>query len=102
MKIPMKLVPQYMAIFLDFSLNSNHPHPLQIENCDSNSRLVVDEDDNGKFRLEKVKCTQGCSFIHSFNREYILLLFQKACICSFIRSFNNLIIYLFLFHSMIN
>ena len=32
-----------------------HPHPLQVENCDSNSRLVVDEDDNGKFRLEKVK-----------------------------------------------
>ena len=23
-------------------------------NCDSNSRLVVDEDDNGKFRLEGV------------------------------------------------
>ena len=28
---------------------------LQVENCDSNSRLVVDEDDNGKFRLEKGK-----------------------------------------------
>ena len=30
-------------------------HPLQVENCDSNSRLVVDEDDNDKFRLERVK-----------------------------------------------
>ena len=29
-------------------------HPLQVENCDSNSRLVVDENDNGKFRLERV------------------------------------------------
>ena len=29
-------------------------HPLQVENCDSNLRLVVDEDDNGKFRLERV------------------------------------------------
>ena len=29
--------------------------PLQVENCDSNSRLVVDEDDNGKLLLERVK-----------------------------------------------
>ena len=27
--------------------------PLQVENCDSNSRLVVDEDDNGKLRPER-------------------------------------------------
>ena len=46
-----------MVIFFNFSLTSNH-HPLQVENCDSNSRLVVDEDDNGKFRLERVKVTQ--------------------------------------------
>ena len=32
----------------------SHLHLLQVENCDSNSRLVVDEDDNGKFRFEKV------------------------------------------------
>ena len=32
---------------------SSHFHPLQVENCDSNSRLVVDEDDNGKFRFER-------------------------------------------------
>ena len=32
----------------------SHLHPLQVENCDSNSRLVVDEDDNGKFRPERV------------------------------------------------
>ena len=51
----MKLVYQYMAIFLNFSPTSSHLHPLQVENCDSNSRLVVDEDDNGKFRLERVK-----------------------------------------------
>ena len=41
---------------MDFSPTLNHPlHPLQVENCDSNSRLVVDEDDYGKFRLERVK-----------------------------------------------
>ena len=44
-----------MAIFLNFSHTLNHLHPLQVENCDSNSRLVVDEDDNGKFKLERVK-----------------------------------------------
>ena len=54
MKISMKLVYQYMAIFFNFSFTSNHLHTLQIENCDSNSRLVVDEDDNGKFKLERV------------------------------------------------
>ena len=54
-KIFMKLVYQHMAIFFNFSPTSNHLHPLQVENCDSNSRLVVDEDDNGKFRLERVK-----------------------------------------------
>ena len=55
MKISMKMVYQYMAIFFNFPPTSNHLHPLQVENCNSNSRLVVDEDDNGKFRLERVK-----------------------------------------------
>ena len=43
-----------MTIFFNFSPTSNHLHPLQVENLDSNSRLVVDEDDNGKSRLERV------------------------------------------------
>ena len=43
-----------MVIFFDLSPTSNHLHPLQVENCDSNSRLVVDEDDNGKLRLARV------------------------------------------------
>ena len=54
----MKLVNQYsnfLSNFLKFFTFSSHLHPLQVENCDSNSRLVVDEDDNGKFRrLERV------------------------------------------------
>ena len=53
MQISMKLVYQYIAIFINFSLTSNHLHPLQVGNCDSNSRLVVDEDDIGKFRPER-------------------------------------------------
>ena len=54
MKISMKLVYQYMVIFFNFSLTSSHLRPLHVENCDSNSRLVMDEDDNGKFRSERV------------------------------------------------
>ena len=46
----MQLVDQTMVIFFKFQPTSNHLHPLQVENYDSNSRLVVDEDDNGKFR----------------------------------------------------
>ena len=47
-----------------FSLGGLKPdsfsfHPLQVENCDSNSRLVVDGDDNGKFSLERVKAVYG-------------------------------------------
>ena len=55
MIISMKLVYQYIAIFLNFPATSSNLHPLQVENCDSNSRLVVDEDDNGKFRSERAK-----------------------------------------------
>ena len=54
-KISIKLAYQYMVIFFNISPTSNHLHPLQVENCDSNSWLVVDEDDNGKFRLERAK-----------------------------------------------
>ena len=52
-KISMKLVYQYMTIFFNFSPTYNHLHPLQAENCDS--RLVVDEDDNGKLRFKGLK-----------------------------------------------
>ena len=44
-----------LAISLNFSPTSSHLYPLQVENCDSNSRLVVDKDDNGKFGPERVK-----------------------------------------------
>ena len=44
-----------MAIFFNFFSILNHLLPLQDENCDSNLRLVVDEDDYGKFRLERIE-----------------------------------------------
>ena len=47
-------------IFFHLSLTSSHLHPLQVENCGSNSRLVMDEDDNGKFRLKRVNEHHNC------------------------------------------
>ena len=35
----------------NISPTSSHLHPIQVENCDSNSWLVVDEEDNGKFKI---------------------------------------------------
>ena len=43
------------SIFFHLSPTTSHFHPLQVENCDSKSRLIVDEDDNGKLRFERVK-----------------------------------------------
>ena len=40
-------------MFSHLSPTSSHPS-LQVENFDSNSRLVVNENANGKFRLERV------------------------------------------------
>ena len=47
----MELITNNLTFF-HLAPASSHRHPLQVENCDSNSRLVMD--DNGKFRLERV------------------------------------------------
>ena len=45
----------FRAIIFSFATApSSHFHPLQVEDCDSNLRLVVDENDNGKFEFERV------------------------------------------------
>ena len=44
----MKLFYEYMVIFFNLSPTSSNLYPPQAENCDSNSLLVVDEDDNVK------------------------------------------------------
>ena len=69
MKISMKLVYQYKAILFNFETTSNHLHPLQVENCDSNSRLVVDEDDNCKLRFERVTVKLSCGLVIYRGRE---------------------------------
>ena len=49
-----RIYMKFLSIHGNLSPTSSHLHPLQVENCDSNSRLVVDEDDNGKLRHERV------------------------------------------------
>ena len=51
-----------MVVFFNLSPTSSHLYPLQVGNCDSNSRLVVDEDDNDKFRIERVNIYLFCFF----------------------------------------
>ena len=77
----MKLVYQYMAIFFNFPPTSSHLHPLQAENCDSNSRLVVDVDDNGKFRPERAKCEHSIEielFLNEKSITFLYCIFFKA------------------------
>ena len=54
-KFPWNWFTNTWQLPLMLKTTSSHPHPLLVENCDSNSRLVVDEDDNDKLRLERVK-----------------------------------------------
>ena len=77
MKISTKLFHQYTTIFLNFSPTSNNPHALQVENCDSNSRLVVDEDDNGRFRPEWVHLSSMTTYISFFRSEAVDEFFWK-------------------------
>ena len=72
MKISMKLVYQYMIIFFNFSPTSNHLHPPQVENCDSNSRLVVDQDDNVKSGLKGLMYFK-VYFFHDNNVKFVNL-----------------------------
>ena len=41
-QLSMKLFYEYIVIFFNLSPTSNHLHSLRVENCGSNSRLVVD------------------------------------------------------------
>ena len=62
-KISMKLDYQYVVIFFDFKTTSSHLH------C-SNSRLVVDEDGNGKSRIERVKALKYVQRVFKFENHH--------------------------------
>ena len=93
----MKLVYQCMVISLNFYTTSNHLHPLQVENFDSISRLVVDEDDYGEFRLQRVdKDTMTYTFENVYNYsfqkhksyQYLLSIYLGQTISGYLSMFN--------------
>ena len=51
-KFPRNCSTNNMVIFFNLSPTSSHLYPLQAENCDSNSRLAVNEDDTVKSGLK--------------------------------------------------
>ena len=70
----MKLLNKYLAIFFNFPPISSHLHPLQVENCDSNSWLVVGEDDNVKSGLKGLKERKKHSGLNKYINIYSLYL----------------------------
>ena len=59
-----------MGIVFTFPPTLNHLHPLQVENCGSNSRLVVDEDDlmvNSGLKGLRYSVTSPMTVIDRFN-----------------------------------
>ena len=64
--------------FFHLPPSSSHVHPLQVENCDSNSRLVMDEDDNDKFKFESV---EGGTEYYSLVCLKLPLCLKKAQLC---------------------
>ena len=85
----MKLVHQYVVIFFNFWTTSSHLHPRQVENCDSNSRLVVDEDDNGEFMIESVKYGPAL-------KGLIIVPPPKSLYSNYLHIFKNIHIYIVL------
>ena len=77
----MKLFYKYMLIFFDLSPTSSHLHPLQAENCDSNSRLVVDEDDNVKSGLKGLIAV-AMAVVHVLNGA-VCHFIHKCHICTY-------------------
>ena len=68
----MKLVYQYVVTFCNFLTTSSHLRPLQVENCGSNSQLVVDEDDNDKFRIERVNIYNSLKIPHIYLFQVVI------------------------------
>ena len=82
----MELFYEYMVIFFNLSPTSSHLYPLQVENCNSNSRLVVDVDDNGKFRPEMVNVMPQLPLLpllHNIKPE----LYQRMLFAGFVNNF---------------
>ena len=57
-----------------------HLHPLQVENCGSNSRLVADEDDNKKSESDYLLSVTNCTNISQLLLKIRLLLEQHPLV----------------------
>ena len=68
-----------MSIFFNFSRTLNYFHLLQDENCDNNSRLAVDENDNCKFGIERVNNEYSALRVGDFasNAHIIISLYRS-------------------------
>ena len=62
------------TFFFYLPTTPTHLHTLQVKNCDSNSRLVVDEDDNGNFRLEMIKGFRSIDIFTSFSYSELFII----------------------------
>ena len=84
--------------FFSFVTHFNYLHPLQVENCDSSSRLVVDEDGNDKFGPERVNIifdkVMCVSMVSSSVAYVILALLTEHFIFSLLTLINNFKFYL--------
>ena len=75
----MKLFFEYIVIFFNLSPTSSHLHPLKAENCDSNSRLVVDEDDNVKSGLKGLNTVKGLYYLIIIIDVALTIYILKLC-----------------------
>ena len=66
----------FINFFFHLLPTSRDFHSLQVENCGSNSRIVVDEDDNGKFRLERVNSYSAKILLNKQWRPMFLFQFE--------------------------
>ena len=56
-----------------FATHSSHLHPLQVEKCDRNLRLVVDEDNNSKLKIKSI-----ISYVRPLGYERVYLPLHKV------------------------
>ena len=74
----MKLFYEYMVIFFNLSSTSSHLHPLQAENCDSNSRLVVDDDNVNSYFKGLLVTELSCHSVNMVNKYVDKVLSQQV------------------------
>ena len=83
MKISLKLSYQCMEIFFNFSHTSNYFHPLQVENCPSNSRLVADKmtmiNSGSKGLIGRYNFNMNCLIKYIVNYWQVLHRSSYAC-----------------------